>query len=170
MPQEPNMMTNAPWDKIANTVEVHPTEVASYIQKGWVILMAYNARHDVTENTWARGYQENLVRCEYRPVVLMGQTRLDALDEENVRLREQVLKLTKIEADHTNLKRSHEALCKQAAHDAAHVRAMDERYNGEFKRAEIAEMQKRKLETDIGKIRAAIGDIRMRDIIDGART
>jgi len=167
MQENPSLMSGVPWNQIEKTLEVHPSAVAGYVKNGWVILMAYNVRDDVTENTWEKGYQQNLVRSEYRPVVLMGQTILDALEEEVEQLRLNSVVLEKLQVEHAKLKIDLGETQKRAEGSAERVREMDTRWNEEFKRAGRAEERMRKLEGDIGRIRAAIGEIRMKEILEG---
>jgi|SRR5208337_1012358 len=160
-----NITPGVRWDGIDKTVEVHPTQVADYVKRGWVILMTYSARDDVTESSFARGYQENTVRCEYRPVVLMGQTVLDAIREENARLSSAEKTLSELDVQHRELKKKHEELSRSLA-DVSRRLAESEGHSSDWlRRASEHETQKRKLETDIGKIRTAVGEIRIKEIL-----
>jgi hypothetical protein len=155
------------WDGIDKTPEVHPTAVAEYVKNGWIILMAYNVRDDVHEQTWARGYQESTVRSEYRPVVLMGQTNLDAIHEENARLVAVNAKLAESDRQHQELKKNHEGLSRSLADVSRRLAEAEGHSSDWLRRATEHDAQKRKLETDIGKIRTAIGEIRMKEILGG---
>lgn len=162
-----NIAEGVRWDGIDKTMEIHPTMVADYVKKGWVILMAYSARDDVTEQSWARGYQENTVRSEYRPVVLMGQTNLDAIHEENARLISTNKVLAESDRQHQELKKKHEELSRSLADVSRRLAEAEGHSSDWLRRASEHETQKRKLETDIGKIRTAVGEIRMKEILGG---
>ena len=155
------------WDGIDKIEEVHPTMVADYVKRGWVILMAYSARDDVTESSWARGYQETSVRCEYRPVVLMGQTNLDAIREKNEQLLATNKVLLESDRQHQELKKKFEEVSKRAAEHDRRASAAEEHSTYWNKKSDEHEALRRKLETDISKIRMAIGEIRMKEILGG---
>ena len=160
-----NIAEGVRWDGIDKTVEVHPTMVADHVKQGWVILMAYNVRDDVTEQSYARGYQESTVRSEYRPVVLMGQTNLDAIHEENVRLVAANARLMESDQEHQKLKKKHEEISRSLADVSRRLAEAEVHSSDWLRRATEHEVQKRKLETDIGKIRTAVGEIRMKEIL-----
>jgi hypothetical protein len=163
------IMSSTPWDRIDKTVEVHPSQVHEYVKRGWIVLMTYNVRDDVHESSWARGYQEQTVRSEYRPVVLMGQTILDSLEEEVGVLRIDKADLGKLRVDHDALKKEHEETKKRAAEHAREAREASERWDKCFQMRSETEALNRKLEGDISKIRAAIGELKMREILDGKK-
>ena len=154
-----------PWDAIERTQEVHPTMVSDYIKRGWVILASYMAREDLYEQFFENGYQQQRTRCEYKPVVLMGQTIVDTLREENAGLRSRVASLEPNVAELCKLQRDHELLQKNcASSEASRKRAEESEQNAQRRMTELS-TEKRKMEADIGKLRAAIGEIRMKEIL-----
>jgi hypothetical protein len=156
----------ARWSGIDNTKEVHPMEVASYIQRGWSILMGYQRRVDVPhQEIGLNGYVAQTTRSEYEAVVLMGQTNLDGLREQIANATATIKDLRVKEMELLNLQVKHGIMKKDlqlAQDDLAHK----ERYLAE-KREQAATWSatKTKLETDISKIRTAIGELKMKEIL-----
>jgi len=155
------------WDSIETCKEVHPTEVAEHVRKGWVILMSYAARDDVIENYWENGMNQQRVRCEYCPVVLMGQMNLDALRAENEDLKTRNKALAESDQQHQKLRTEHEALKRGHTSSKEFLELAEKRATEADGKRREAEEQKRRLEVDIGKVRSAIGDLRMREILEG---
>jgi hypothetical protein len=153
------------WDAIDKTMEVHPTMVSDYVRRGWVVLASYMAREDVHENIMENGYYVNKVRSEYKPVVLMGQMIIDSVREENERLQARVSQLSKCESDLAALQRKYAEVEKVLAEkSASEKRAWDSAQASRQAREDV-ETQKRKMEGDLGKLRAALGELRMREIL-----
>lgn len=153
------------WDAIDKTVEVHPSMVADYVRRGWVVLASYMGREDIHENVTENGYYQQKTRSEYKPVVLMGQTIIDSMREEIEVLRVDRARLGKYEVDFTELRKKHEA-CEKTIADlrASEKRAWDSAETSR-KAREDADLKRLKMETDIGKLRAALGEIRMKEIL-----
>jgi hypothetical protein len=161
----PSITSTAPWDEIEETMEVYPREVAGAVQEGWVILMTYNARDDVMETTCERGYQESRIRSEYKPVVLMGRTTLRSLREKAQILEAEVLSLRKADAEHQALKKQYEVEKKRAGALEQRLREIEERWGAEIKSRMETEQNLRKLEGEFSKVRAAIGEIGIKEIL-----
>ncbi len=155
----------ARWNGIDSTKEVHPTQVADFIKSGWVILMSYQRRIDVPVQEYSPSGTLYNTRCEYEPVVLMGQTDFDSLREqiagatlviEDLRAKER--KLHELEKTHMVT----ENRLKNATDESVRLaRELDS------KRVELSTLTtaKYKMEADIGKIRSALGEIRMKEIL-----
>jgi hypothetical protein len=155
----------AHWNGIDNTKEVHPTQVADLIKSGWVILMSYQRRLDIPHQEYSPNGTLYNTRSEYEPVVLMGQTSLDSFREQiagaalvikDLRVKEAELhELTKKQVI---LENSQNALRNEVARQEKEL---------ETKRSECSILMtaKYKMESDIGKIRSALGEIRMKEIL-----
>ena len=154
------------WNSIEETIEVLPTEVSDYIRKGYVILMAYMSRTDIPAQTFENGYVVNNTRCEYEPIVLMGRTDVDSLREKVANLQARCDQLLKCESE------LHEAKKERIVLDNKLNTATSENVRiakqFEEKRNEVSAIQttKYKLEGDIAKIRNAIGEIKMKEILE----
>jgi len=154
------------WNGIENTKEIHPIQVAAFIKSGWVILMSYQKRIDISEQeSGMNGQVLYNTRCEYEPVVLMGQTCLDSLQEQLDGSALVIKDLRVKEIELHDLQKKHvvaENRCKTASD-------LVERFTKdlETKRNEISALTtaKYKMEADIGKIRSALGEIRMKEIL-----
>jgi uncharacterized protein (DUF342 family) len=153
------------WDAIDKTMEVHPTMVSDYVRRGWVVLASYMAREDVHENAMENGYYVNKVRSEYKPVVLMGQMIVDSMREENERLQARVSQLSKCESDLAALQKKYAEAEKVFAEKSASEKRAWESAEVTRKGREEVEAQKRKMEADISKLRAALGELRMKEIL-----
>ena len=163
-----NVAPGARWDGIDEVQEVHPTMVPEYIKKGWVILMTYSARDDLPETyNDQHGYVQTRYRVEYRPVVLMGQTNLDALREAVEVLSSEKRVLAESDRKHQELKKEHAALSSRAASLESQLAGESKRASEQSTRYYELEAQKRKLEVDIGKIRSAVGDLKLKEILEG---
>lgn len=139
--------------------------VADHVKAGWIILMSYNARLDAQEQTWERGYMELRVRTEYTPVVLMGRTTLHALSEEVRALRHEVKTLRPNVEQLSALRSEHEKLKVIASQQESLTRSAMDREQAERGKRIGIEAIMHKLEDDLSKVRAAIGEIRMKEIL-----
>lgn len=153
------------WDVIDKTVEVHPSMVADYVRQGWIVLASYMGREDIHENVTENGYYQQKTRSEYKPVVLMGQTIVDSMREEIAILRVKDAQLRQCESDLAELRKKHESCEKTLAEVRASERRGWDSAETSRKAREDADLKRLKMETDIGKLRAALGEIRMKEIL-----
>ncbi len=157
------------WKNIIKTQEVHPWQVGEFVLKGWVILMAYMRRTDVPHQEFQNNYVANSTRSVYEPVVLIGQTNIDSmmqeLDEAKAelnRLRPHVADLSTerdtLKREHATMKDTLAVITESKTNLLKDLGAARERYG-------LLETAKTKIEGDITKIRRALGEIRMKEIL-----
>lgn len=158
------------WANITKTMEVHPHQVGDYVKTGWVILMAYMRRTDIPDQQFQNNAVTYTSKQVYEPIVLIGQTNIESMmaelneaKTELNRLRPLVPELT-IERD--TLKRNTAALTHEKQVLADSKTQMLKELGTERERYGMLHTAKAKLESDIAKIRRALGEIRMKEILD----
>lgn len=155
----------AKWNGIEETVEVLPMEVADYIRRGYVILMGYARRMDVMEQILENGYCLHKTRCEYQSVVLMGRTKLDTLQEQVLNLTARVNSLVESEKKLDEMQKERITLDNRLSGAMSDNENLRKLYTDKTSEISTIQTTKYKLEADIGKIRNAIGELKMKDIL-----
>ena len=158
------------WANIITTKEVHPCQVGEYVKNGWVILMAYMQRIDIPHQEFQNNCVAHTSKQVYEPIVIMGQTNIESMmaelneaKTELNRLRPLVPELT-IERD--TLKRNHAALTHETKVLADSNTQLLKDLGTQRDRYGLLDTAKTKLESDIAKLRRALGEIRMKEILD----
>jgi hypothetical protein len=158
------------WANIVKTREVHPTEVGEFVKQGWMILMAYMRRLDIPDQQFQNNCVAYTSKQVYEPVVLIGLTNIDSMVQELNdaktelnRLRPRVPELT---TECEKLKRENTALTHEAKVLAESKTQLLKDLDTERGRHGTIHTAKVKLESDIAKIRRALGEIRMKEILD----
>jgi UDP-N-acetylmuramyl tripeptide synthase len=153
------------WANIVRTMEVHPAQVGTYVQQGWVILIAYMRRTDIPDQQMQNGCIAYTTKQVYEPVVLIGLTNIETLcadlkeaQSELARLRSMPVECEKLKTTVTALERETRILAERATGLVGDLEA-------ERKSHYALQAANRKLEGDIGKLRRALGELRMKEIL-----
>jgi hypothetical protein len=158
------------WANIIKTREVHPTEVGELVKQGWVILMAYMRRLDIPDQQFQNNCVAYTSKQVYEPVVLIGQTNIDSMMAELDDAKTELARLRPLASDskteRERLNRENIALSETVNilrdSNARTLKDLDTE-RGRYGALYTA---KAKLESDIAKIRRALGEIRMKEILD----
>lgn len=160
------------WKNIVKTQEVHPTQVGDFVRQGWVILIAYMRRIDIPHQEFQNSYVANTTKQVYEPIIVMGQTNVESMMAELNDAKTELNRLRPITVDLTKerdtLKRENTALTDTAKVLADSKTALLSDAVAWRTRHETLDVVKTKLESDIGKLRRALGDLRMKEILEGA--
>jgi septal ring factor EnvC (AmiA/AmiB activator) len=157
------------WANIVKTMEVHPCQVGEHVKTGWVILMAYMRRIDIPDQQFQNNCCMQTTKQVYEPVVVMGQTNLESMMQELNdakaelnRLRPRVPELAteceKLKHENTALTHEAKVLAESKTELFKDLGTARDRYG-------LLDTAKTKLEGDIAKIRRALGEIRMKEIL-----
>lgn len=152
---------------IAETKEIDPKDLLDHLKQGWRVLMTFTREMLCNKNEYCAALNAHTYNTVVwsLPIILVGRTDLE-------RLRE-------VETAHKTLQKTHDELVKKGA---ALQTEFDLRFkelgtlNESLKHAHAAEKTARDklieqrdlnrvIEGDIGKIRSALGEIRMKEIL-----
>jgi len=144
--------------------------VPEFIRKGWNILLTYMKRADLPDSKIEHGpngpYTVYTTRCEYQPTVIIGQTNIDMLTEQLKEARAEAEKLREEKKANAEILAEHPKLLAKVSRLEEAERGLINDLNVRADQYATMLKTKQKLEADIGRLRKALGELRMKEILE----
>lgn len=166
------LINSADFKDIVETKEINPDELVKHVGDGWKPLMSYVRSLPINKCTYFTNKQgcsemANETVVVHEPKILVGRTaleRLRGIETEYTALKKKSNEDGTINKELKDRLASNEHITRRLQEETETLRGSATFYRGKYEETVSKVMR---MEDDIGKIRKALGDIRMKEILEG---